>query len=302
MKYIFYFSRFIIISLIFFFFYKPPLYSAVLGDMAPPLKIKKWISGRKIKPGDGQHTVIVEFWSTRCPHCIECIPLMSDINREYKDKSVLIVAISGEKAEDVEKFLKERNDKEKIEYAIAIDNDNQTKEKFMYEFAVQGVPHAFIIDKNGRIIWEGHPESGMDDALKKITEGKYDLEKAVNEDTGEVLFATFAFLSNRTKETGLVDEIGRKILTIAGEDKNILRRFAKFIVTGDYPAKPGRDLALKAIKRAYEISGGNDKAVNDIYMLVLEKTNHEKELKELKNLFKSKDKTGEKSKTEKTGG
>ncbi len=300
MKHIFCFFKFVIMVLFFFSFCKPPLYSAVLGDMAPPLKIKKWVNGREVKPGDGKNTVIVEFWSTRCPHCIECIPLMSDLNREYKGKNVIIMGITGESAEDVEKFLKKH--KEKIEYTIAIDNDNKTKEKFMYEFAVQGVPHAFIIDKKGRIIWEGHPKDGMDDALKKITQGKYDLEKALNKDTGEVLFATFAFLSNRTKEAGLVDEIGRKILDTAREDKNVLRRFAGFIVTGNYPASPSMELALKAIRRAYEISGGNDEAVNDTYMLVLEKTGHEKELNELKDLLKSKSKAGKRPETKKNGG
>jgi hypothetical protein len=41
----------------------------------------------------------------------------------------------------------------------------------------QGWPWAFIIDRQGRVVYIGHPEK-MDDALKQILAGTYNLPAA----------------------------------------------------------------------------------------------------------------------------
>ncbi|MFP6900671.1 MAG: hypothetical protein VCA36_06985, partial [Opitutales bacterium] len=43
-----------------------PLFAAELGDDAPPLKVSKWIKGKKIDfaKGKGEKVYVVEFWQT----------------------------------------------------------------------------------------------------------------------------------------------------------------------------------------------------------------------------------------------
>ena len=41
-------------------------------------------------------------------------------------------------------------------YNIAIDASNSLNE-LMQENGVDGIPHAFIFDKDGKLAWHGHP-------------------------------------------------------------------------------------------------------------------------------------------------
>jgi tetratricopeptide (TPR) repeat protein len=41
-----------------------------------------------------------------------------------------------------------------------------------------GIPTVMIVDKAGKLAWIGHPRGGMDDALKQIMAGTYDMASA----------------------------------------------------------------------------------------------------------------------------
>ena len=34
------------------------------------------------------------------------------------------------------------------------------------DYGVSGIPHAFVISPKGKILWRGHPMSGLDKAIK----------------------------------------------------------------------------------------------------------------------------------------
>ncbi len=44
-----------------------------------------------------------------------------------------------------------------MDYRVAIDANNAITSPYHTNFDVQGIPHAFIIDKNGKIVYSGHP-------------------------------------------------------------------------------------------------------------------------------------------------
>jgi len=42
---------------------------------------------------------------------------------------------------------------------------------------VNGIPHAFIVDKEGHIVWHGHPMGELEQTLDAVLARKYDLTK-----------------------------------------------------------------------------------------------------------------------------
>lgn len=150
---------------------------AELGDPAPALDIKEWIKGGPVDlaAGKGKTVHVVEFWATWCGPCRTSIPHLTELQKRFKDKGVVFVGVSNEKSDVVKKFVTKMGDK--MDYAVAIDG-GKTSEGYMEAFNINGIPHAFVVDKDGRIVWQGHPMAGLDTTLEKVVNGKYDLAAA----------------------------------------------------------------------------------------------------------------------------
>ena len=111
------------------------------------------------KPDTKGKPTIVEFWATWCPPCRASIPHLNAINKKFKEKGLVIVGISDEKKEDVEKFRKGLP----MEYTVAIGGAALEK-----TLGISGIPHAFIVGKDGKVVWEGHPMRLTDAEIEKV--------------------------------------------------------------------------------------------------------------------------------------
>jgi thiol-disulfide isomerase/thioredoxin len=153
------------------------LHAADLGDTAQPLDIKEWVKGGpvKLEDGKGKTIYVVEFWATWCPPCRASIPHLSEMKKKLKDKDVVFIGITDEKSDVVKKFVEKMGDK--MDYVVAIDG-GKTSKGYMEAFGIDGIPHAFVVDKEGRIVWQGHPMDGLDKVLDEMVAGKYDMEAA----------------------------------------------------------------------------------------------------------------------------
>ena len=151
--------------------------AAELGDPAKPLDIKEWVKGNAVDlaAGKGKTIYVVEFWATWCGPCRSSIPHLTELQKQFKDKGVVFVGVSDEKSDVVKKFVEKMGDK--MDYVVAIDA-GKTSEGYMEAYGANGIPHAFVVDKEGRIAWEGHPMNGLDKVLDQIIDGKYDLTEA----------------------------------------------------------------------------------------------------------------------------
>lgn len=88
----------------------------------------------------------VDFWASWCGPCKLSFPFMNQLHSEFDGKGLEIIAISVDKKEsDALKFLK-RNPSE---FAVALDSTGTCPELF----DVQGMPHSFIVDHSGKILY-----------------------------------------------------------------------------------------------------------------------------------------------------
>lgn len=179
-----------------------------IGSEAPAIDVEHWVQNGngKFKPvtkfQEGK-IYVVEFWATWCGPCIASMPHLAETQKKYGDK-VQMISISDEDLETVETFLKrdvrrsssdeEGKDKEgeKAEkkpqtykeltsaWCLTTDPDRSVYEDYMEAAGQNGIPTAFIIGKDGKIEWIGHPMT-MDEPLAEVVAGKWDRKKFAEE-------------------------------------------------------------------------------------------------------------------------
>jgi len=139
-----------------------------IGDPAVALTGLEWVKGRPVtfEPGS---IYVVEFWATWCPPCRTSIPHLTKIQRKYRSKKVKVIGITSEKMDKVKPYLVQMG--AKMSYTVAIDKEGKTSKGYMRAFKQNGIPHAFIVDGEGKIAWHGHPMKDLDAVLAEMVRG-----------------------------------------------------------------------------------------------------------------------------------
>lgn len=125
---------------------------------------------QKLKDLQGK-VVILDFWATYCPPCIEEIPHLKQLQAKYGRENLEIIGLHVGGEEDrpkVPAFV----EKLKIDYPIATPEDELVRLIFDGETAI---PQTAIFDKNGRLTAK---IIGFDARVKKVLDEA--VEKAVN--------------------------------------------------------------------------------------------------------------------------
>lgn len=160
-----------------FLFAAFPALALDLGDKAPAITPDKWVSGSEIdptKPEEGTF-FIVEVWSTTCPPCVRSIPMLNDIQKRYADKGLRIVSFTTDTLDEVEPFLKQHP----MEYPSFIDKEGATYINYMAADNRNTIPHAFLFDKAGLLVWIGNPLDNIEGKVKQVLDGTLTGEHAL---------------------------------------------------------------------------------------------------------------------------
>ncbi len=165
-----------------------PAAALQVGDLAPVLRVTKWLQGdavRKFGPGK---VYVVEFWATGCSAPIRYMPHLAELQARYKDQGVTIISFTSRDIrgrpdnteEKVAAFVKRRGPALKYRFAYA--DDGTTADAWM-----KGQQHfcTFVVDKAGRIAYMGGPMFvGM--VLPKVVAGGASA-KAVGDEMAKVV-------------------------------------------------------------------------------------------------------------------
>ena len=221
--------------------------------------------------GKGKNIAVVEFWATWCPPCRTSIPHLTELQKKFKDKGVVFIGISNEEPGVVAPFVQKQGDQ--MDYVVAIDRGRATSDGYMKAFGQNGIPHAFIVDKDGKFAWHGHPMAGLDEALEKLTAQDAPQTPAKPASASEVqkgakLFSVYMRLVEELKEDELAEPIGRAIVRYGSGDPALMKQLARAIVTNAAIEKPDIALAKMAAKAAETASPTSDASVLDICALV----------------------------------
>jgi thiol-disulfide isomerase/thioredoxin len=157
-----------------------------VGDNAPPLSVSGWVKGDKVNAFEPGKLYVVEFWATWCTPCRTSIPHLTELQKKYKDVTFIGVSILEDDFEGVAPFVKSMGDK--MDYRVAIDevpagkssNEGKMAQQWLEASGEQGIPTAFLVSKDGRIAWIGHPLA-MEVPLERLVSGEWDIAKAAAE-------------------------------------------------------------------------------------------------------------------------
>jgi len=234
-----------------------PAWAIKLGDPAPQLKIAQWIKGEPVDlaAGKGKNVYVLEFWATWCHPCRESIPHLTELQRKYKDRGLVVIGITDENnPKAVAPFVAKMGDK--MDYTVAYDDNHQTNNAYIHAFGLRGIPHAFVIDREGRIAWSGHPKFGLEQAVDQIINGKYSLAAARTREETLPLLTRYYELASAGQNEAELKTLGRQIVDKLADDPQILAMFSFDILSkADFKYRD-LGLALDASKRACELAGG----------------------------------------------
>ncbi len=140
-----------------------------LGDAAYPLAGLTWVKGDPVTITPGK-VYVVEFWATWCPPCRDSIPHLTELQAKYGDR-VVFVGVSNEDVATVKPFVAKLGDQ--MAYTVAVDPAGKVGNGYMTAFGQRGIPTAFIVDAEGRVVWLGHPMGDLKTVLDQVLAGTY---------------------------------------------------------------------------------------------------------------------------------
>jgi thiol-disulfide isomerase/thioredoxin len=157
-----------------------------IGDPAPKIEVKSFVKGEPVKSFEPGKNYVVEFWATWCGPCKTSIPHLTELQKKHADVSFIGVSVFEQDQSGVEPFVKEMGDK--MDYRVAVDAVPADKDpgqgamakSWMVASGSDGIPTAFIVNKEGKIAWIGHPME-MEKPLEKVIAGTWDLKTAAEE-------------------------------------------------------------------------------------------------------------------------
>ena len=152
-----------------------------VGDAAPKLGVKRFVKGTPVTQFEKGKLYVVEFWATWCGPCRESIPHLTEMAKKNKDVTFVGVSVWERDQSLVEPFVAKMGDK--MNYHIAMDavpvggdgNAGAMATSWMQAAEQGGIPTAFIVNKESKIAWIGHPMQ-MEEPLARIVAGKWDLK------------------------------------------------------------------------------------------------------------------------------
>jgi peroxiredoxin len=115
------------------------------GSLAPDFELKSPQGTTTRLSSLRGRVVVLHFWATWCPHCVEEMPLLSELAREGDPRRVTILAVNlGEPARKVSRYLRSRH----LSLAVLLDS----RGKVARAYGVAGLPSTVVVDASGRVV------------------------------------------------------------------------------------------------------------------------------------------------------
>jgi thiol-disulfide isomerase/thioredoxin len=250
-----------------------PAYSLSITKPVPQVHIAEWVQPGPVKFFDISAPqpapfFLIEFWATYCPGCHAISPYLSQLQREYQDKGLAIIAISTEDAERVRAFVRAKG--EGMGYAVVVDDQGATQKAYTKAVNAPGIPYAFLTDRQGRLVWHGVPERKALGALvARVASPTFDLAAERRAEKAPKLISRYLRLVRKDQDVSTAAELGAQILQDAAPRPRMLQQFAWDLMTDRAIQHRDLGLALRAAAAACEGIEPADPLVTETYAKAL---------------------------------
>lgn len=143
------------------------------GDPAPKFQPLSFVQGEPVKELEPGKTYLIEFWATWCGPCIASIPRLNEISEKFKEKGLIVIGqnVREQDTSKVPDFVQRKG----VNYRIALDNSNKMAKTWLEAAKAPGIPTSFLINKDGKIAWIGHPSRLKDQLIEQILAGSFNI-------------------------------------------------------------------------------------------------------------------------------
>ncbi len=110
--------------------------------------------------------MVISFWATWCKPCKRELKAISEVYPDWQDETgVKLVAVSIDEAQNAAK-VKPLVDGMNWEYEVLLDPNGE----FKRQMGVSDVPHAFIVDGKGNVVWshKGYVDGGEEEIIEEL--------------------------------------------------------------------------------------------------------------------------------------
>jgi peroxiredoxin len=109
--------------------------------------------------------VLVTFWATDCPGCIEEIPHLIKLHQQFSPEGLTIVAVAMDY--DPPNQVLAMSTAKQLPYAVALDPSGSLAQRFG---DVKLTPTSFVIDRNGLIVMQKIGVFDLADMQKRLAD------------------------------------------------------------------------------------------------------------------------------------
>jgi len=140
------------------------------GESSPSFVDYENFAGGKSSLQDFQgEYVYIDLWATWCKPCLEEMPALERLNREYREKGIKFVSISIDKRNDYQKWRKMVDDRQLGGTQLIA--DKAWESDFVQSYEIKSIPRFILLDREGKIIdaKASRPSSGkLEDQFKSL--------------------------------------------------------------------------------------------------------------------------------------
>jgi len=125
-----------------------------IGQRAPDFVLPS-LSGGSVALSDYRGSVVIlDFWASWCGPCKATFPVIHSLWETYADRGAVLVGISLDRSEaDARSYLNQAG----FDDMVALWGSLPAASAVASTYNVGGIPHTFVIDREGIVRFAGHP-------------------------------------------------------------------------------------------------------------------------------------------------
>lgn len=91
--------------------------------------------------------LVVNFWATWCPPCVEEMPELSELHQKYRDRGLQVVGLGVDSPDNIRKFSEQRP----VAYPLLVAGAGGSELSRRFGNRAGGLPYTVVIDRSGRV-------------------------------------------------------------------------------------------------------------------------------------------------------